>query len=44
VKNRDGEADPNATNPITVYCDAPTMSLFNSLQELELYRTKREWQ
>lgn len=44
VKNRDGEADPNATNPTTVYCDAPTMSLFNSLQELELYRTKREWQ
>lgn len=43
VKNRDGEADPNAESPVTVYCDAPTMSLFNSLQDLEMYRTRREW-
>lgn len=44
VKNRDGEADPMANNPITVYVDAPSMSLFNSHQELEMHRTRRQWQ
>ena len=44
VKNRDGVADTNATNPITVYVDAPSMSLFNTHQELELHRTRRTWQ
>lgn len=44
VKNRDGEADPKAQNPITVYVDAPSMSLFNTHQELEMHRTRREWQ
>lgn len=44
VKNRDGEADPNAESPITVCCDAPTMTLFNSRQELDMARTRRQWQ
>lgn len=43
VKNRDGDSDPNAENPVTVYCDAPTMTLFNTRQDLELHRTRREW-
>lgn len=43
VKNRDGVADPNADNPITVYVDAPSMSLFNTRQELEMARTRRSW-
>lgn len=43
VKNRDGLADPNAENPVTVYVDAPSMSLFNSHQELEMARTRRTW-
>lgn len=44
VKNRDGEADPKAENPITVYADAPSMTLFNTHQDLEMYRTRRQWQ
>jgi RecA-family ATPase len=44
VKNRDGVADPNAENPITVYVDAASMSLFNSHQELDMHRTRRQWQ
>jgi replicative DNA helicase len=43
VKNRDGVADPDASTPITVYVDAPSMSLFNTHQELELARTRRTW-
>lgn len=43
VKNRDGVADPNAENPVTVYVDAPTMSMFNSRQELDMHRTRRQW-
>lgn len=43
VKNRDGVADPEANNPITVYVDAPSMTLFNTHQELELARTRRTW-
>jgi len=44
VKNRDGEADPNAERPVTVYVDAPSMSLFNTRQELDMARTRRQWQ
>lgn len=44
VKNRDGIADPSAENPITVYADAASMSLFNTHQELEMHRTRRTWQ
>lgn len=43
VKNRDGIGDPNAENPITVYADAPSMSLFDTHKELEMHRTRREW-
>lgn len=43
VKNRDGEADPMANDPITVYVDAPSMSLFNTHSDLELARTRRQW-
>lgn len=44
VKNRDGEADPMAENPITVYVDAPSMSLFNTHMDLELHRKRMQWQ
>lgn len=44
VKNRDGESDPSAESPITVYVDAPSMSLFNSHMDLELHRKRRQWQ
>jgi hypothetical protein len=44
VKNRDGIADPSATNPITVYADAASMSLFDSHTDLTLFRTRRNWQ
>ena len=44
VKNRDGIADPNADNPVTVYVDAPSMTLFNDRQSLEMARTRRAWQ
>lgn len=43
VKNRDGQADPKAENPITCYVDAPSMSLFSTLQELETHRSRRQW-
>lgn len=43
VKNRDGIADPKAESPVTVYVDAPSMSLFSSHQELEMARTRRSW-
>ena len=43
VKNRDGRADPSAEDPVTVYVDPESMSLFNSLQELETAKKRREW-
>lgn len=43
VKNRDGKADPKAEEPITVYVDPETMTLFNSYTELETAKKRREW-
>jgi len=43
VKNRDGKADPYADDPVTVYVDPESMSLFNTLQDLETAKKRREW-
>lgn len=43
VKNRDGRADPKAEDPITVYVDPETMSLFNTYTELDATKKRREW-
>jgi RecA-family ATPase len=44
VKNRQGKADPNADEPITVAVDAESMRFFNTHQELAQERTRRQWQ
>lgn len=43
VKNRDGSADPKAESPLTVYVDAPSMSLFNTHDQLAMHRSRRTW-
>jgi len=43
VKNRDGWADPQADEPVTVYVDPETMTLFNTYTELETSKKRREW-
>jgi len=43
VKNRDGVADPKAEQPIELFVDAESMSLFGTRQELETHRSRRQW-
>lgn len=43
VKNRDGLADSQAQNYITVAADPARMSLYNSHRDMEVARTRREW-
>lgn len=43
VKNRDGVADVRAENPITLYVDPPSMSLFGTKQDLETHKSRRQW-
>lgn len=44
VKNRHGAASPKAEKVVQVAVDASRMTLYNSAQDLQLDRTKREWQ
>jgi hypothetical protein len=43
VKNRDGKSDPYAEEPVTIYVDPEGMALYNSYQELEAAKKRREW-
>jgi RecA-family ATPase len=45
VKNRDGGvSDAKAESPVQLFVDAETMSFFNTQQELDLHRRRRQWQ
>lgn len=44
VKDRHGTPDPKAEDAITLYVDAPRMSLYSSHQELSMARTRAEYE
>lgn len=44
VKDRHGTPDPKAEDAITLYVDAPRMSIYSSHQELSMARTRAEYE
>lgn len=43
VKNRHGEHDPTGEDYATCYVDAPRMTLFDSLTDMQMAASRREW-
>jgi 16S rRNA G966 N2-methylase RsmD len=43
VKNRHGMHDANAEDFETVYVDPPRMTLYSSMQEMQMAHTRRQW-